>query len=151
VRTASDVKNEFLGRRELVCDFEGAAGRLRRPEAVEAVRAEHGLEGKLVVPVRLQNHVGRTHVTGTFFVYEDEASARAHIDPSIMARIEKSLAAKEGEGQGDEKGAEAKEGAPEKAEGEKVAEAKEGAPEKAEGEKGDGAKEAGGDSGGGGK
>jgi len=129
------VKNEFLGRRELVCDFEGAAGRLRRPEAVEAVRAEHGLEGKLVVPVRLQNHVGRTHVTGTFFVYEDEASARAHIDPSIMARIEKSLAAKEGEGQGDEKGAEAKEAAP----------------EKAEGEKGDGAKEAGGDSGGGGK
>jgi len=127
VRTASDVKNEFLGRRELVCDFEGAAGRLRRPEAVEAVRAEHGLEGKLVVPVRLQNHVGRTHVTGTFFVYEDEAAARAHIDPSIMARIEKSLAAKE-------------------AGGEKGDEAKEAAPEKAEGEKG-----AGGDSGGGGK
>jgi len=127
VRTASDVKNEFLGRRELVCDFEGAAGRLRRPEAVEAVRAEHGLEGRLVVPVRLQNHVGRTHVTGTFFVYEDEAAARTHIDPSIMARIEKSLAPKEAEG---EKGAEAKE---------------------AEGEKGAEAKEAGGDSGEGGK
>ncbi|MDD9809135.1 MAG: hypothetical protein EB824_01525 [Thaumarchaeota archaeon S15] len=95
VRTVSDVRNEFLGRRELVCDFEDAAGRLRRPEAVEAVRAEHGLEGGLVVPVRLQNHVGRTHVTGTFFVYEDEAAAKAHIDPSIMARIEKSLATKE--------------------------------------------------------
>ncbi len=102
IKTLSDVKNEFLARRELVCDFEDASGRIKRAEAIEAVSKEHGLDGKLVIPVRLQNHVGRTHTTGTFFVYDDETVAKAHIDHSIMERIEKSKAA--GKGAADDQG-----------------------------------------------
>ena len=105
IKTLSDVKNEFLARRELVCDFDDASGRIKRAEAIEAVSKEHGLDGKLIIPVRLQNHVGQTHTTGTFFVYEDEAVAKAHIDPSVMERIEKSKAADKGaaDDQGDGK------------------------------------------------
>ena len=95
IKTVSDVSNAFLGRRELVCDFGDSSGRLRRAEAIKAVTAEHGLDAKLVVPVRLQNHVGQTRTTETFFVYDDESAARAHIDPSVMERIEKSRAAGE--------------------------------------------------------
>ena len=89
ITTTNDVRNEFLSRREIVCDFEGSAGTLRKLDAVDAVTKEHSLEGKLVIPVRLQNHVGKSHTTGTFFVYDDESLAKKHIDPSVLARIDK--------------------------------------------------------------
>ena len=84
--TVEDQRNEFLARREIVCDFEGNVKKL---DAIEAVTKEYSLEGKLVIPVRLQNHVGRTSTTGTFFVYEDESLAKKHVEPSVLARIEK--------------------------------------------------------------
>lgn len=94
ITTVNDVKNEFLSRRELVCDFHGSAGTLKKLDAVDAVTKEHSLEGKLVIPVRLQNHVGKTHTTATFFVYDDEALAKKHIPKSILDRIEKLKTAK---------------------------------------------------------
>ncbi len=94
MKTVSDVRNEFLSRRELVCDFDRGAGVLKKLDAVDAVVKEHSLEGKTVVPIRLQNHVGKTHTTATFFVYDDESLAKKHITGSVLARIEKLKTAK---------------------------------------------------------
>jgi len=42
--------------------------------------------------MRLQTHVGKPLVTGTFYVYEDEVLAKKHINPVIFERLEKSKA-----------------------------------------------------------
>ena len=94
ITTVNDVKNEFLSRREIICDFSGGAGILKKLDAIDAVTKEHSLEGKIVIPIRLQNHVGRSHTTGTFFIYEDETLAKKHINKSFLDRIEKLRTAK---------------------------------------------------------
>lgn len=94
ITTINDVRNEFLSRRELVCDFEGGSGTLKKLDAIKAVIKEHSLEGKVVVPIRIQNHVGKKYATGTFFVYDDEALAKKHIIPAVFKRIEKLETAK---------------------------------------------------------
>jgi hypothetical protein len=40
----------------------------------------------------LKTHVGKSTVTGTFFVYEDEGLAKKHINPTIFSRLEKAKA-----------------------------------------------------------
>lgn len=92
IQTVNDVNNTFLSRRELVCNFTGLGGKLKKLEAVDMITKEFKLSGKVVVPMRLQTHVGKPLVTGTFFVYEDEALAKKHINPVIFERLEKSKA-----------------------------------------------------------
>lgn len=89
VTVQSDTRNAFLSRREIVCSFEDASGRLGKVDAVETVTEKLGLGDKLVIPMRLKNQVGRTDVIGTFYVYEDESLARKHINPDTMKRFEK--------------------------------------------------------------
>lgn len=93
IATVADVDNAFLSRRELVCDFAGLGGRLKKAEAVEMITKEFKLDGKTVIPMRLKTHVGKPLVTGTFYVYDDEALAKKHVDPTVFARIEKANAA----------------------------------------------------------
>lgn len=93
IDTTSDVNNTLLSRREITCDFAGLGGKLRRIDAVDMVSKKYGLDGKTVIPMRLQNHVGRPAITGLFYIYEDEALARKHIKPAIFTRLEKSKAA----------------------------------------------------------
>jgi ribosomal protein S24E len=92
IQTINDVNNTFLSRRELVCNFTGLAGKLKKLEAVDMVTKEFKLSGKVVVPMRLQTHVGKPIITGTFYVYENEALAKKHINPVIFERLEKSKA-----------------------------------------------------------
>jgi len=42
-----------------------------------------------IIPIKLKNHVGKPLVTGTFYVYDDEALAKTHIDPTIFKRLDK--------------------------------------------------------------
>ena len=56
------------------------------------ITKEFKLDGKVVIPMRLQTHVGKPIVTGTFFVYEDEGLAKKHVNPTIFSRLEKSKA-----------------------------------------------------------
>jgi hypothetical protein len=56
------------------------------------ITKEFKLSGKVVIPMRLQTHVGKPLVTGTFYVYEDEVLAKKHINPVIFERLEKSKA-----------------------------------------------------------
>jgi len=90
VETITDVENAFLSRRELTCNFAGLGGKLKSLEAVDMVTKEFKLDGKVVIPMRLKTQVGKSSITGTFYVYEDEGLAKKHINPTIFSRLEKS-------------------------------------------------------------
>ena len=106
IETLSDEKNSFLSRREIICDFKGLGGKLKKLEAVEMVTKEFKLDGKIVIPIKLQNHTGQPKITGIFYVYDDEKLAREHVDPAIFARLDKAKSA--GEEKKVEKAADAK-------------------------------------------
>lgn len=92
IETVTDVKNSFLSRRELTCNFTGLGGKLKKMEAVDMVTKEFKLDGKVVIPMRLKTHVGKPLVTGIFYVYEDEVLAKKHVNPTIFARLDKAKA-----------------------------------------------------------
>ena len=89
IETITDVDNTFLSRRELTCNFVGLGGKLKKLEAVDMITKEFKLDGKVVIPMGLKNHVGKPVITGTFYVYDDEVLAKRHINPTIFSRLEK--------------------------------------------------------------
>ncbi len=95
IETVSDVDNTFLSRREITCSFAGVGGRLKKLEAAGMVAKKFKINGKVVIPVRLQPLVGKPQVTGTFYVYDDEALAKRHVNPTIFARMERARAAED--------------------------------------------------------
>ena len=92
IQTITDFDNSFLSRRELTCNFTGLGGKLKSLEAVDMVTKELKLDGKFVIPMRLKTHVGKSHVTGTFYVYDDDGLAKKHVNPSIFSRLERAKA-----------------------------------------------------------
>ena len=90
----ADVNNTFLSRREITCNFAGLSGRLNKLDATDMITKEFKLDGKLVIPIKLKNHVGKSLVTGTFFVYDDEKLAKSHVNPTIFTRLEKAKTAR---------------------------------------------------------
>jgi len=105
IETLSDENNSFLSRREIVCDFNRLGGKLKKLEAVEMITKELKLDGKVVIPIKLQNHTGQPKITGTFYIYDDEKLAREHVNPIIFSRLDK--AKKPSEEKKDEKTADA--------------------------------------------
>ncbi len=95
IETVSDVNNTFLSRRELTCNFAGLAGKLKKLEAVDMISKEFNLGGKVIIPLRLRNHSGKSMITGTFYVYDDEVLAKKHVNPTIFSRLERSKAKKD--------------------------------------------------------
>jgi len=95
IETLSDEKNSFLSRREITCDFKGLGGKLKKLEAIEMITKEFKLDGKIVIPMRLQNHTGQPKITGTFYVYDDEKLARKHVSHVIFDRLDKAKNTKE--------------------------------------------------------
>lgn len=92
IESVNEVNNTLLSRKELTCNFVGLGGKLKKLEAVDMVTKEHNLQGKVVIPIKLQTQVGRSSMTGTFYIYDDEALAKRHIDPVIFKRLEKAKA-----------------------------------------------------------
>ena len=92
IQTVNDVNNAFLSRRELICNFTGLGGKLKKLEAIDMITKEFKLSGKYVIPMRLQTHVGKSLITGTFYIYEDEVLAKKHVNPIIFKRMEKTKA-----------------------------------------------------------
>ena len=72
IEILSDENNSFLSRREIICDFRALGGKLKKLEAVEMITKELKLDGKIVIPIKLQNHTGQPKITGIFYVYDDE-------------------------------------------------------------------------------
>jgi ribosomal protein S24E len=95
IKTLSDEKNSFLSRREIICDFKGLGGKLKKLEAIEMITKEFKLDGKIIIPMKLQNHTGQPKITGTFYVYDDEKLARKHVNPIIFDRLDKAKSSKE--------------------------------------------------------
>jgi len=95
IETLSDEKNSFLSRREITCDFKGLGGKLKKLEAVEMITKEFKLDGKIVIPMKLQNRTGQPKITGIFYVYDDEKLARKHVSPIIFDRLDKAKNSKE--------------------------------------------------------
>lgn len=89
IEKVNDVDNTFLSRRELTCNFAGLGGKLKKSEAVDMVTKEFKLDGKIVIPIKMKNEVGRNATSGTFYVYEDENLAKKHVNPTIFARLER--------------------------------------------------------------
>jgi len=110
-----DVKNILLARREITCTFKGLAGKLKKLEAVDVVSKHFKLDGKVIVPIKLQNETGRPMVSGIFYIYDDEKLARLHVKPAIFERLDKAKA-------GGEKAEEVKEAPAEKVEEKKAEE-----------------------------
>ena len=106
IETKRDVQNKLLLRREITCTFKGLAGKLKKLEAVDMIAKQFKLEGKVIVPIMLKNETGRPMITGTFYVYDDEKLARAHVKPAIFKRLDKA------KGAGEKAEGEAKEAAP---------------------------------------
>jgi len=100
IETLSDEKNSFLSRREITCDFKGLGGKLKKLEAIDMITKEFKLDGKIVIPIKLQNYTGQPKITGTFYIYDDEKLAREHVNPIIFERLDK--ARKAGEEKKDE-------------------------------------------------
>ena len=103
IEMLSDQNNSFLSRREITCDFKGLGGKLRKLEAIEMITKELKLDGKVVIPIKLQNYTGQPKITGTFYIYDDEKLAREHVNPVIFERLDK--AKKAGEEKKEEKDA----------------------------------------------
>ena len=97
IETLSDENNSFLSRREIVCDFNRLGGKLKKLDAIEMITKEFKLDGKIVIPIKLQNHTGQPKITGIFYVYDDEKLAREHVNPAIFDRLDKAKNPKEEE------------------------------------------------------
>ena len=89
IETTADVNNAFLSRRELTCNFLGVGGKLKKLDAVDMVAKEFKLGNKFVIPMRLKSQVGRSIVTGTFYVYDDKDLAKKHVNPIVFDRLER--------------------------------------------------------------
>ncbi len=89
ITTLSDENNSFLSRREITCDFKGLGGKLKKLEAIDMITKEFKLDGKFVIPIKLQNHTGLSKTTGIFYVYDDESLAKKHVNPVIFTRLDK--------------------------------------------------------------
>jgi len=89
IETVSDVNNTFLSRRELTCNFAGLGGRLKKLEAIDMVSKAFKLDSKIIIPINMTSHVGKPLMTGTFYVYDDEALARKQVNPVVFARLDK--------------------------------------------------------------
>jgi ribosomal protein S24E len=95
IETLSDENNSFLSRREIICDFKGLGGKLKKLEAVEMITKEFKLDGKIVIPMKLQNYTGQPKITGIFYVYDDEKLAKEHVSSVIFDRLNKAKSPKE--------------------------------------------------------
>ena len=89
INAVSDVNNTFLDRREIICDFAGLGGKLKKLDAIDMITKEFKLDGKIVIPINMTSHVGKPLMTGTFYVYEDETNAKKQVNPTVFARLEK--------------------------------------------------------------
>ena len=68
IEMLSDENNSFLSRREIVCDFNRLGGKLKKLEAVEMITKEFKLDGKIVIPMKLQNYTGQPKLR-VYFMY----------------------------------------------------------------------------------
>lgn len=81
-----DRKNSLLNRREVKALFRGAAGKIRRTEAVEKIATHLSVDKKQIIPINLVCQTGMTDVQAVFYVYSDEKEAAKQLPRYRMLR-----------------------------------------------------------------
>lgn len=97
--------NPLLKRVELECVIKGANGMLKRQDAARLIAEGRGYSGRFVVPVKMNGEKGKRDLRCTFYIYDDEATARSQLPRYLIARLTgEKLEKKGGEGKGKGKG-----------------------------------------------
>jgi len=86
VTTLEDRRNSLLNRREVKALFRGAAGKIKRTEAVEKMAGQLSVDKKQIIPINLICQTGMTDVHGIFYVYDDEKEAARQLPRYRMLR-----------------------------------------------------------------
>jgi len=87
VVTLEDRRNSLLNRREVRALFRGAAGKIKRSEAVEKIAGQLAVDKKQIIPINLICKTGMTDVHAVFYVYDDEKEAAKQLPRYRMLRI----------------------------------------------------------------
>jgi len=85
--TLEDRRNSLLNRREVRALFRGAAGKIKRSEAVEKIAGQLAVDKKQIIPINLICKTGMTDVHAVFYVYDDEKEAAKQLPRYRMLRI----------------------------------------------------------------
>ncbi|MGH9991690.1 MAG: 30S ribosomal protein S24e [Nitrososphaera sp.] len=86
VVTLEDRRNSLLNRREVKALFRGAAGKIKRSEAVEKIAGQLSVDKKQIIPINLICKTGMTDVHAVFYVYDDEKEAAKQLPRFRMLR-----------------------------------------------------------------
>ena len=86
VETLEDRRNSLMNRREVKALFRGAAGKIKRTEAVEKMAAQLSVDKKQIIPINLNCETGMTDVHAVFYVYDDEKEAGRKLPRYRMLR-----------------------------------------------------------------
>ena len=86
VVTVEDRRNSLLNRREVKALFRGAAGKIKRTEAVDMMASQLSVDKKQIIPITLVCETGLTDVHALFYIYDDEKLAAKHLPRYRMLR-----------------------------------------------------------------
>ena len=103
LQITNKTENGFMRREEIHCEFTNLGGRLTKTQAKEMVAKELNKDAESIISIKLQTHVGKTLLTGLFYIYDDQELAKKHINPKIFKRIEKAKSKLEEKESKDEK------------------------------------------------
>jgi|FaiFalFF_MnMetaG_3_1042247.scaffolds.fasta_scaffold00085_26 ribosomal protein S24E len=86
MKILEDRENLLLGRRELLVEFPGGAGKVSRREAMRMVAAQLGVEPEKVIPVRLEGTAGLPNLIARIYIYQDPRRAARHLPEHVFLR-----------------------------------------------------------------
>ena len=79
-------ENPLLGRKEATYFFKDSAGMLNRAQAVKMVATDLGAKEENVILMSIRGKQGTRDVVGTFYVFEDEKTAKAQLPKYYFLR-----------------------------------------------------------------
>ncbi len=74
-----DKLNLMLNRRELKIFLKSAAGKISKIELVKIIAKNFNEDEKKIFPISLDGEKGKTNITATLFIYENEEIAKKHL------------------------------------------------------------------------
>ena len=81
-----DKLNSMLNRRELKIFFKSAAGKISKIELVKMISKNFNEDEKKIFPISLAGEKGKTDVTATLFIYENDEIAKNHLPKYRLLR-----------------------------------------------------------------
>lgn len=81
-----DKLNYMLNRRELKIFFKSAAGKISKIELVKMISKNFNEDEKKIFPISLTGEKGKTDVTATLFIYENDEIAKNHLPKYRLLR-----------------------------------------------------------------